>query len=206
MAARLFAALGYGNTDVQVVADELGVGKGTVYRYFPSKRELFLGAVDRGMQRLTAYIDASMTAPDPLEQMEQAIRAYLGFFEAHPEFAELLIQERAEFKDRPKPTYFEYRDANAAKFEALQRAVVGTGRIRDIPFDTINNVVGDLLYGTMFTNYFTGRRRSCQEQADEILEVVLGGLLSDAERMQRLGGAPAVALPRSGNDAGNSER
>ena len=43
VAARLFAARGYQNTDVQVVADELGVGKGTVYRYFPSKRELFLG-------------------------------------------------------------------------------------------------------------------------------------------------------------------
>jgi AcrR family transcriptional regulator len=38
-ATRIFAQLGYRNTDVQIVADQLKVGKGTVYRYFPSKRE-----------------------------------------------------------------------------------------------------------------------------------------------------------------------
>ena len=189
VAARLFAARGYRNTDVQVVADELGVGKGTIYRYFPTKRELFLGAVDRGMQRLTAYIDTSMTAPDPLDQIEQAIRAYLSFIETNPEFAELLIQERAEFRDRPKPTYFEYRDANLRKFEALQQGLVASGRWRNLPYETVERVMGDLLYGTMFTNYFTGRRRSLEEQADEILEVVLVGLLTDAERAQRLNAA-----------------
>ena len=205
VAARVFAARGYRNTDVQVVADELGVGKGTVYRYFPSKRELFLGAVDRGMQRLTERIDASMTAPDPLDQMEQAIREYLSFFEANPEFVELLIQERAEFRDRPKPTYFEYRDANINKFAALHEGLVAAGRMRNIPLGTIDNVVGDLVYGTMFTNYFAGRRRSLAEQADEILEIVLVGLLTDAERAKRLAHArgetaPAVSVGGDGSE------
>jgi hypothetical protein len=130
-----------------------------------------------------------MTAPDPLDQIEQAIRAYLSFFETNPEFAELLIQERAEFRDRPKPTYFEYRDANLRKFEALQQGLVASGRWRNLPYETVERVMGDLLYGTMFTNYFTGRRRSLEEQADEILEVVLVGLLTDAERAQRLNAA-----------------
>jgi AcrR family transcriptional regulator len=189
VAARLFAGRGYRNTDVQVVADELRVGKGTVYRYFPTKRELFLAAVDRGMQRLTQFIDASMVAEDPAEQLEQAIRAYLRFFEANPEFVELLIQERAEFKDRPKPTYFGYRDANLPKWEALVRQLIATGRVREMRLDTITNVVGDLVYGTMFTNYFSGRHRPLDEQADDILEVVLMGLLTDAERNRLRGGA-----------------
>lgn len=190
VAARLFARRGFANTDVQVVADEVGIGKGTVYRYFPTKRELFLAAVDRGMRRLTEYIDASKTAEDPLEQIEQVIRAYLHFYEANPEFVELLIQERAEFRDRPRPTYFEYRDANAQKFEAIHRELVANGRIRYVPFETVTDVVGDLMYGTMFTNYFAGRRRSLDEQADEMLELVLVGLLSDAERAKRLSRAP----------------
>lgn len=189
VAARLFAHRGFANTDVQVVADELGIGKGTVYRYFPTKRELFLAAVDRGMRRLTEYIDAHKTASDPWLQVEQVIRAYLRFFEANPEFVELLIQERAEFRDRAKPTYFEYRDANTQKFEALHRELVAQGRMREVPFETVANVVGDLMYGTMFTNYFAGRRQSLDEQADHILELVLFGLLTNAERARRLAGA-----------------
>jgi AcrR family transcriptional regulator len=187
VAARVFATRGYPNTDVQVVADELGIGKGTVYRYFPTKRELFLAAADRGMRRLTAHIDASMTASDPLERMEQAIRAYLAFFVAHAELVELLMQERGEFRDRPKPTYFEHRDASREKWETLLHGLISAGRLRAIPVDTIMNVMGDLLYGTMFTNYFAGSRRSLEEQADDIVEVVLLGLLSDAERAKRAG-------------------
>jgi AcrR family transcriptional regulator len=192
VAARLFASRGYRNTDLQVVADELRVGKGTIYRYFPTKRDLFLAAVDRGMQRLSQFIDASMIAQDPAARVEQAIRAYLSFFEANAEFVELLIQERAEFKDRPKPTYFEHRDANLSKWEVLIRQLIATGRVREMRIDTITNVVGDLLYGTMFTNYFSGRQRPLDEQADDILEVVLIGLLTDSERNRVRGGSTEV--------------
>ena len=188
VAARLFAARGYPSTDLQVVADELGVGKGTIYRYFPTKRNLFLATVDRGMQRLTAYIAAAMMSPDALEQMEQGIRAYLAFFKANPEFAELLIQERAEFRDRSKPTYFDYRDANVEKFEGLVRGLVAAGRLRDLPLETTCGVIGDLLYGTMFTDYFSGRDRSLDEQVGQIVNVVLVGLLSEAERAKWLDG------------------
>src|SRR5262249_57454593 len=43
-AARLFAEHGYSETDTQGLADLLQVGKGTLYRYFRTKRELFLAA------------------------------------------------------------------------------------------------------------------------------------------------------------------
>src|SRR2546430_155159 len=51
-AARLFAEHGYADADLQVLADTLGVGKGTLYRYFPSKQDLFLAAADRVMRKL----------------------------------------------------------------------------------------------------------------------------------------------------------
>ena len=40
-AIRTFAELGFRGADVQVIADRAGVGKGTVYRYFHSKEDLF---------------------------------------------------------------------------------------------------------------------------------------------------------------------
>ena len=93
-AAKLFAKHGYAETDTQLLADELGVGKGTLYRYFPSKESLFLAAADRVTRRMRHEIDASIDGiADPLDQIEIAIRAYLIFCAEHPEFIELLIQE-----------------------------------------------------------------------------------------------------------------
>ncbi len=186
-AARLFAERGFAEANTQLLADSLGVGKGTVYRYFPTKRALFLAAVDRGMRRLRDYVDASVEGIDePLDRIAAATRAYLEFFAGHPEFVELLIQERAHFKDRKKPTYFIHREANAERWHELMRNLIAQGRIRDLPVERITEVVGDLLYGTMFTNYFTGRSRSPREQARDLLDVAFFGVLSESERKARI--------------------
>jgi AcrR family transcriptional regulator len=185
-AARVFAARGYPGTEVQVVADELGVGKGTIYRYFPSKEELFLAAADRGMKRLSEAVErAGAATADPLDRMEACIRTYLAFFKEHPEHVELLIQERAEFRDRQKPTYFAHKETNSGPWEETFRALIKQGRVRDVPVPRILEVLGDLVYGTMFTNYFSGRHRPLEEQARDILDIVFHGILTPAERRRR---------------------
>src|SRR2546430_16698085 len=97
-AAGQFAAHGYPNTDVQVIADALSVAKGTVYHYFPSKAELFRAAVRRGVDRLHQHVErATEGIDDSLQLIEAAITAYLEFFSANPQLVELFVQERAEF-------------------------------------------------------------------------------------------------------------
>jgi AcrR family transcriptional regulator len=182
-AARLFAEHGYSDTDTQLLADDLGVGKGTLYRYFPSKRDLFLAVVDRVMRVLRQQVDAAMAeVADPLDGIAVGIRAYLAFFAEHPEYVELLIQERAQFKDRKKPTYFEHQEAAAARWQAFWRDLIAQGRVREMPVERIFRVVSDLLYGTMFTNYFAGPQKPFETQAQDILDIVYHGILSDAER------------------------
>ena len=185
-ASTLFAQRGYSETTTDMLADKLGVGKGTIYRYFPTKRDLFLGAVDRLMRRLLDTIhDAVEAIEDPLDKIAHAIRTYLTFFAEHPEFVELIIQERAQFKDRKKPTYFEHRDADKERHLEFFRQLIAASRVRGIPVDRLDDVLSDLVYGTMFTNYFTGRRRSAAEQARDILDVVFHGILSESERKRR---------------------
>lgn len=185
-AARLFAKRGYAETDTQLLADQLGVGKGTLYRYFPSKEQLFLAAVDRAMNKLREHIDARIVnVEDPLDQIAEAIRAYLEFSVDHPELVELLMQERAQFKDRKKPTYFEHREAYIEPWRARYRALIAAGRVREMPVECITDVLSQLLYGTLFVNYFVGQRKPPEIQAQEILDVVFDGILSDTERRRR---------------------
>ena len=185
-ATKLFATLGYADTDTQQLADKLGVGKGTLYRYFPSKQELFLAAADRGMRRLCEFIDRRV-APieDPPERIEQVVISYLQFFADHPELCELLIHERALFKERKKPTYIEHREAHRERLRLLYQTYMAEGQIRDMPVDQLLDVLGDLLYGTMFTNYFSNRQTSVEEQARGILNIFFHGILSDVGRQRR---------------------
>lgn len=183
IAAATFAARGYPGADIQVIADSLGIGKGTIYRYFRNKEALFLATVDRGMRLLTEEVNLR-TDPldDPLERIRAGVEAYLSYFESRPALMELLIQERAEFKDRKKPTYTLHREANVGKWRDLVRGLVRDARIRDIPPERVTDVLSDLLYGATFTNHFAGRAKTAREQAAEILDVVFHGILSEGER------------------------
>ena len=184
----LFAEHGYSDAVTQDLAERLGVGKGTLYRYYPSKRELFLAAVDRVMRRMRQQIDqAILNVTEPFERLEVAIATYLEFFGTHPEFVELLVQERALFRDRKTPTYFEHRERNIVPWHAMLKQLMAEGRVRTMPVERITNVMFNSVYGIMFTNYFTGLIRSPADQSREILEIVLEGILTDPERAERCG-------------------
>jgi len=185
-ATHLFARDGFHEADMQQLADELGLAKGTLYRYFSTKRALFLAAVDRVMMLLHTRIEeVRAKARDPLRQIGEAIQTYLTFFDAHPEFVELLVLERAVFKDRKKPTYFEHRARNIKRWQRMYSDLITTGRVRRLSTESITDVLSSAVYGTMFTNFFAGRTKSPTAQARQIMDIVFHGLLTDKERLRK---------------------
>ncbi len=179
VAAIAFAELGFANAQVQTIAERLGVGNGTIYRYFGTKEQLFLAAVERGLIELHAEMDRVLLAEgDPLAQFKQAVLAYLQFFAERPHMAELFIQERAAFPLHHRPLYFQTKDlAGQAKHDIFFRRLHATGRIRNIPQERFMVVVGDLLYGTILTNLLAGRPVDPKMQTQDILDIILKGML-----------------------------
>lgn len=178
-AAKAFARRGFERTEVDEIAEATGVSKGTVYRYFPSKESLFLASVDAGIRALTERVNAAAASQaDPLERIEAAIRAYLAFFDAHPEYVELLMIERAVFRDRKKPTYFEHRDANLGEWSDLIAALIEAGRVRRVPLERITDGLSQMLYGTIFTNAFAGRTKPLEVQAGDVIDFCWNGILT----------------------------
>ena len=132
------------------------------------------------MRKMQEQILASIAGvEDGLEQVARGIMAFLSFFADHPEYVELLIQERAQFKDRKRPTYFEHREVNVQRWRKLYARLIAEGRVRDIPVEQITDVVGNLIYGTMFTNFFAGQAKPVEQQAQEILDIVFRGILTE---------------------------
>ncbi len=188
-ATRLFADLGYAACEMDRVAGELGIAKGTLYLYFNGKQELFLACVDQGMQDLqTALEQVVVPDNDPFRRIAQSIWRFLQFFDENPQHIELLIQERAIFRDRPQPTFFVYRDARRSRWRDFYQQLMDSGRIRtDLAIDDLLDSIGNLLYGTMFTNYFVGRSVPLCQQYKAVVEFTFRGILSEGER-ERLTG------------------
>lgn len=94
---RLVAMGGFRNAPVTAVAAEAGVSTGLIYRYFPSKAELFAevlqNAVDREMEILEAAAAGSGTVA---ERLRKAIESFVRRALAGPELAYAFIAEPVE--------------------------------------------------------------------------------------------------------------
>src|SRR6516225_5410398 len=82
VAARLFATHRFHEARMEDIAAAAEVGKGTLYRYFRDKEELYLallqGAAEQMSQRLNVVI---AQAAGPQEKLEGMAAAYLEYFD-----------------------------------------------------------------------------------------------------------------------------
>ncbi|HEY1190073.1 MAG TPA: hypothetical protein VGE74_20655, partial [Gemmata sp.] len=107
---------------------------------------------------------------------------YLGFFHRRPEMVELFIQERAAFPHHHRPLYFVTKNEEIeCKHEAFFTRLIQSGVLRPVPKERFFNVLGDLLYGTILTNLLTSRPNDPNVQAEDVLDVVLNGVLAQEE-------------------------
>ena len=81
-AVHVFARDGFRGTDVQEIADRANVGKGTVYRYFGDKQELFWATVFWVLHKLDVHL-ASAAAGErmAMDKLRATCHAYGEFFE-----------------------------------------------------------------------------------------------------------------------------
>src|SRR5215467_765993 len=77
VAAREFARLGFDQANINVIAEQAGIGKGTIYLYFEHKRDLFLEKLRFIAQAQLTVIRAALAAEGTLRQrLERLFRAF----------------------------------------------------------------------------------------------------------------------------------
>jgi AcrR family transcriptional regulator len=100
IATRQFAARGLEGTTLQAVADEVGISKPSVLHHFPSKEALHaavIAGIIEHWQELVPAIMRGMGGPE--QPFDILIRELIGFFQADPDRARLLLRETL---DRPR--------------------------------------------------------------------------------------------------------
>jgi AcrR family transcriptional regulator len=77
VAASEFARLGFDQANINVIAEQAGIGKGTIYLYFENKRDLFLEMLRFIAQAQLTVIRAALAAEGALPQrLERLFRAF----------------------------------------------------------------------------------------------------------------------------------
>jgi len=176
-AITVFSKRGYRNTDVQKIADALDIGKGTIYRHFPSKEALFQACCDKAMRQLQVHIDSKISEyTDPISRITLGMQAYICFFKKHPKLIELFVHERAEFKTRKFSTYLSERIQENPDWKERFEKLQDQGKVRKADPETILESISNILYGIIFTKFFQEDETSFEIHAKASLEMILFGI------------------------------
>ncbi len=77
-AAREFARLGFDQANINIIAEQAGIGKGTIYLYFENKRELFLIMLRAIAQAHISAIRTALASPGALQdRLEHLYSAFV---------------------------------------------------------------------------------------------------------------------------------
>ena len=110
-ALRLFANQTYQAVTMDRVAEAAGVAKGTLYLYFPSKEELYLGILSDGLESVSKRYQ-SITDPrhDIAMRLRNAIDVSIQFYDERRDLLKLIATEEprlAEARNRLKENWRE---------------------------------------------------------------------------------------------------
>jgi AcrR family transcriptional regulator len=77
VAASEFAQVGFEQANINTIAERAGLGKGTIYLYFPSKQDLFLALLRAIAQRQLTAIRAALAGGNFQQQLEALVAVFV---------------------------------------------------------------------------------------------------------------------------------
>ncbi len=176
-AIETFAGEGFRNADVQVIADRAAVGKGTVYRNFSSKEELFNAATYDVLIRMRDFMFAAIEGiEDPLEQLYALGTAHTTFFARNKSYLEIFVQNRAEFRGTVPPMHKQQHEQMIARLVTIVERGIEAGRIEAADPRGIVMTMATVLYGTIMFGCYVDDEYGLAELGEKSLRTFLRGI------------------------------
>jgi AcrR family transcriptional regulator len=174
-AARVFAGKPFHEVLIDDVATAAGVGKGTIYRYFETKEDLYFAAILYSFDELSAALAESLAQEtSPRRRLERIAREVLSFSWDRREIFALLLSDERRFPKREEEMEKRRETVSRLAQEAILEG------IRRRQFRGIDARVGAELFRGMI-RAANGLRRA-EDTLDGLVSEIVGIFTRGIER------------------------
>lgn len=186
-ATAIFAKRGFFGSQVADVARAAGIAAGTVYLYFRSKDEILTSIFDRTMQEAIDEGRAALAdVGDPVERLRKIARLHFTRLGRDRNLAivfQVELRQTTKFMER-------FSTTGLRDYLAVIQQTIEDGQARGVFRQSVNpRTASKVFFGAldeMATNWILSRRRySLADQADEIVDLLAGGLTAPAKGATR---------------------
>jgi TetR/AcrR family fatty acid metabolism transcriptional regulator len=180
-----FAARGFFNAQVADVARAAGVAAGTVYLYFRGKDDLLVSIFERTMKTAIAEGRRSVERlTDPRDRLREIARMHLdrlGRDRALAVVVQVELRSSTKFMEQ-------FSASHVREYLGIIRETIVEGQAAGVFRSEINpTLAAKIVFGAldeMATNWILSRRKySLVDEADAIVDLLVGGLAAEAGRL-----------------------
>ncbi|HEY7789793.1 MAG TPA: TetR/AcrR family transcriptional regulator [Vicinamibacterales bacterium] len=176
----VFARKGYQAATMDDIAAATGVGKGTLYLYYRSKRDIYLAALERGLR---AVCDITAAALDTAPTLEEKIRAFVltkvQFFDDHRDFYRIYHAEFGNVVAHPSCLPPSVKQLYLGQVQQLEHAIEAArdeGRIRPVDPGKAAFAIFEITRGLIARRLLADPSLSAEAEGAFIVDLIWKGI------------------------------
>jgi AcrR family transcriptional regulator len=150
-ARQVFARHGFADTSMEEIAQAAGLAKGTLYLYYPSKRDLYRAALRAGLTDLCDTLAHAIAAPTSLAERIQAyVSTKVRYFDEHHDFFRIYLAEFGQAACGVADPGF--RDLSLRQSKLLEDAIrtaIKAGEMDAVTAEPAAHAISDLTRGVI---------------------------------------------------------
>ncbi len=177
-AKAIFCEKGYTETVISEIARRLGIVEGTIYRYFPTKRDLLIEVAEDWYEQILADYDQQLKGVrGTWNRLRFMVWRHLTVIHDDPAMCRLVMGELRAGTEYRKTSVFELNRAYTQRTLAIIDEGVASGEFRpNVP----RPLIRDMIYGGIEHHTWGFLRGegdfSPDQAADDIVDIIYRGL------------------------------
>lgn len=178
-ARKIFAIRGFSDATVDEIAAAADMAKGTVYLYYPSKKDIYLAALKHGLMELREKTRQNMHAATGIQaKLRSFISTRLEYAEANRDFIKIYHSEFGNLTNAAAcDSEFQTLYLEQAKLlDLVLRAAVKSGEIRSIRTDFTAFIIYDMVRGVMTQRLLEWSAAAIEEDIELLNDLVWRGI------------------------------
>mgnify|MGYP001549567624 CR=1 FL=1 len=183
-ALEVFAGRGFHGATMAEISKTSQYPLGTIYKYFPGKKEMYHDLVITTVQELGQILYEIRCSPNlsPVEKLHAALAAQARFYQANKEVARIYISERSNIDAVAMPKLNERVNHLHEKMVTLFREIIEQGiekkEIKPLPSLDMAELFSDIVHSTAWASLFREEDQSSQdERLDLVFKMFTTGIL-----------------------------
>jgi AcrR family transcriptional regulator len=175
-ASNLFSQKSYHDVTMDQIAGEVGVAKGTIYLYFESKENLYLGILEHTFETIESILEKEIAKEDPAPQkLKKILRLIFQFYFQNMDVLRILTRDET----RLIREHFEFTEHWRHRRIKLYRKVLEKG-IKEGSFRSANTeLMALIIFGLVGSvMFFYPTDKTAGEIAEEVFSMISEGIMT----------------------------